>query len=123
MYLTGLDVSPPALHFDVVQFLVGSAAATAFHKEHPEETDGPPNDYYITNANTQVRVAMVSPNAAVWLIRLEATGSTDLKAATFSELPSYFAGSPAEPGHLSSNPYWLTMHAGAITEICEQYVP
>ena len=123
MYLTGIEASTRLLRFDVVQFLVGPAATAAFQSAHPEETDGPPNDYYIANTSTQIRGATVSPTAAVWLVKLATTASADLKTATFDELPSYLAGSPSEAGHLSSNPFWLTMHAGTVTEICEQYVP
>lgn len=123
VYLTGLDVASRKVTFDVVQFLVGTDAAKAFKLAHPEETDGPPNDYFITNANTLLRTALASPTVGVYLVRLATTSDASLKAGTFPELPTYFAATPSGDGHLSPNPFWLTMSNGSISRICEQFVP
>ncbi len=47
--------------FDVVQWLVGQEAIDAYHEDHPEDPEGPPNDYYIANDSDEVRQAPVNP--------------------------------------------------------------
>lgn len=123
VWVTGLDVASRKVTFDVVQFLVGTDAAKAFKAAHPDETDGPPNDYFITNANTQLRTAVALPGVGVYLVRLATTSDASLKPGTFAELPAYSAETPPYEGHLSPNPFWLTMSNGSISRICEQFVP
>jgi hypothetical protein len=51
VFLTGLDVDARTVDFDVIQFLMGDEATAAYHEDHPEDPDAPPNDYYIVNDN------------------------------------------------------------------------
>ena len=124
-YLTGLDVGGREVTFDVVQWLTGERATEAWLRDHPEQTDGPPNDLYVVNASTQVRTAEIVPDAAVWLVRLQEDSDADVDAGTLDELPSYLAANRPEPadGRLSSSPFWLTVEEGSVTAICEHYTP
>jgi hypothetical protein len=122
--LIEVDSARRSVAFDVIQFLVGDAAAEAYHRDVPEDPLGPPGDYYIVNDNPKVRDAPVDLDVDVRLVRLPDDADADLDAASFEELPSYLAefGSGDE-GQRLSNPFWLTFVDGTVTEICEQYVP
>lgn len=43
------------LTVDVIQFLTGREAEEAYHRDHPEDPLGPPNDYYILTVNPRLR--------------------------------------------------------------------
>lgn len=122
--LTGVDVPDRSVSFDVIQLLVGDAANEAYHRDFPEDTLGVPNDVYSVNESPRVRTAPVAPDVVVRLVRLREDGNANLDAGTFEELPAYLAEYqvPEEPW-LSGNPFWLTLRDGAVTDICEQYVP
>src|SRR5689334_2300856 len=45
VYLTGLVTGKSTVTFDLIQFLTGDAAKTEWKKQHPEQPDGPDNDY------------------------------------------------------------------------------
>lgn len=122
--LMSLDVDARSIGFDVFQLLFGDDAIDAYHEDYPDDPEGPPNDYYTVNENPLVRSASVDPDVVVRLVRLQEDGDADLDAGTFDELPAYLADYQSDelPG-LSYNPYWLTFEDGAVTEICEQYVP
>lgn len=123
VYLTGVEVAGRRLSFDVIQFLVGDDAARAYHREVPDDPDGP-GDYYIANESKQVRQAPVGEGVRVRLVRLREDGDADLDPGTFEELPGYLAkDKPTGDPALSSNPFWLTLESGAVTDLCEQYVP
>jgi hypothetical protein len=125
VYLTAVDPGRRMLSFDVIQFLVGEEAATAYHRDVPDDPDGPPNDYYIVNENGQVRESAISTDARVRLVRLREDSDADLDPATFEELPAYLENSPRPEGAtaLSANPYWLTVKDNVVVDLCEQYVP
>jgi hypothetical protein len=121
-YLHDVDRSGRALTVDVIQFLTGEAAVNAHHEEHPDEPDGPPNDYYIVNANPRLRTLEVSPDVTVALVRLH-EGDAELDPGTWEELPDYLAINPPDDDRLSWNPYWLTLEDGVVIAIEEQYLP
>jgi uncharacterized protein (DUF779 family) len=124
VYLTGIDVGPRTISFDVIQWLTGTEAAAAYHKKNPTDPDGPPNDYFIVDESPRVYTATVASSVDVRLVRLGRSGTTDLKSGTFDELPTYLAASkPAGDPRLSYQPFWLTMHDNAVDRICEQYTP
>lgn len=124
VHLTDLDVPERSVSFDVIQFLVGDDAVDAYHRDVPDDPEGPPNGYYIVNQSQTVRSAAVDTAVTVRLVRLREDGNADLDAGTFDELPTYLVDYQLqdEPW-LSANPFWLTLHDGAVTDICEQYVP
>jgi hypothetical protein len=116
-HLTAVDAAALSLSFDVVQWLTGTDAVDAYHVDNPADPDGPPNDYYVVNANSEVRTAPVGAGATVLLVRLAADGTAAVSPGTVDELPAYLE--LAFPDDV----YWLTFAAGEIVEICEQYRP
>ena len=124
VYITAVDVPGRALTFDVIQFLTGQDAIDAYHADHPDDPEGPPNDFYIVNANPRLRTAGIAPDATVMLVRLSEDSSADLDPGTFEELPAYLAATPPSEGPaLSASPFWLTVEGGVVTAIEEQYLP
>lgn len=111
--ITAVDVPGREISYDVVQFLGGKEAEDAYHKDNPDDPEGPPNDYYIVNSNPLVRKAEAAPDAKVRLVLIEEDGDADVDPATLDQLPANIEG----------RPFWLTFAAGAITDVCEQYVP
>ncbi len=123
VYLHGIDTDARTLTFDVVQWLTGEEARAAWEEESGEP-DGPPNDYLIRNENGLLRTLWVAADVDVQLVRLQGTGSADLKPGTWAELPDYLAdGLAGDGGSLWYAPFWLTVDGGVITAIEEQYVP
>lgn len=122
-YLHELDVPGRTLTVDVIQFLTGQEAIDAYHAEFPEDPDGPPNDYWIVNANPRLRTLPVSADARVRLVRLAEDGDADLDPGTWDELPEYLAHDRPEDDRLSWNPFWVRVAGGIVTHIEEQYVP
>ncbi|MFN2557949.1 MAG: hypothetical protein ABR592_13975 [Nitriliruptorales bacterium] len=60
----------------------------------------------------------------VRLVRLhEGRGAELKKPGNWEELPAYLAHYPHEGGRLSASPFWITVAAGRITAIDEQYIP
>ena len=124
VYLHEVDVTARTLRVDLVQFLTGDEASQAFLTDNPGETEGPPNDYYIVNDNPRLRTALVADDVIVELVRLEEDGNAELDPGTFEELPDYLSAYvPAEGPALSYNPFWVTVEAGQVTAIQEQYLP
>lgn len=123
-FLTGIDAAGRSVTFDVVQWLSGDAADEAYAKETGDDS-GAPNDFFVVNASPEVRTAAIAPGARVRLVRLQEDGTATSDAGTVEELPSYLEGyRPSPPdGRLSYNPFWLRLEGGAVTSICEQYVP
>lgn len=117
-YLTSVDVAGRTLTFDVIQFLTGSEATTAYQAE-TGETDTPPNDYFIVNENPKLRTAPVSSGVTVQLVRLADDSDADLDPGTWDELPAYLA----QPGIQEFSPFWLTVSGGEVTAIEEQFLP
>jgi len=120
-YLTAIDTRARTLTFDVIQYLTGDDAAKAWHRDHPESREGPPNGYYILNQNTRLRTAPVGSNVPVQVLWLGAGLGSD--TITFDQLPGYFAKDPVNDKYLWYDPFWLTVHAGRIEAIKEQYIP
>lgn len=75
MYLKAVDVEKRRINFDVIQWLSGDDARTAYRKDNPQDRDGPPNDYYIVNQSPRTYTAGVSSNVAVNLVRLAQDGT------------------------------------------------
>ncbi len=115
--IDSVGLAQSAVAFDIVEWLSGQDAIDDYHLEFPDDPEGPPNDYRIRNEEPELRAASVSPDLAVWLVRLTEDSSADIDAGTLDELPTYL-----DDGGFGS-PWWLTFEDGVITEICEQYVP
>lgn len=102
--------------FDVIQWLVGEEARRAY-QEDTGESDGPPNDYWVRNVSDKTRSANLAGDATLWMVKLSVDGDADVDRATSEELSGYLEERPA------TGIFWLTFDRGAVTEICEQYVP
>jgi hypothetical protein len=126
-YLTRVDTSAKTVTFDVVQFLSDDAATKAYKRDHPGETEGPPEGYYIVNDNPQLRTVPVSPQVQVKVVNFDAPDAAT-KPIKFADLPKFFANASQykpDPGdkRLATNPFWVTVSHGQITVIEEQYLP
>jgi hypothetical protein len=124
VYLVELDVPRREVTFDLIQFLTGDEAITAYREDTPEDPEGdPPNDYFIRNVNPQLRTLPVADDVAATVVRLgEASGAGSVPSS-FEELPAHLDEQPAADGRLAWNPYWLTVEQGEIVAIDEQYLP
>lgn len=125
VYLTGLDVTGRKLTFDLIQFLTGEEAKKAWVAAHPDEPDGPPNDYFIVNQNPKLRTMDFADPVTVIIVDMSG-GGVGSKEIALAGLPARLADTkPAEAGdkRLSYNPYWLTVEHNKITRIEEQFLP
>lgn len=122
-YLTDIDTPARTITLDLVQFLTGDEAKRVYAEDHPEDPNGPPNDYYIVNDNPRLRTLPVVPGAAVTVAWLE-PGSLGAETISFEELPDYFAQDivPSDP-YLWYDPFWLTVEDGRVVSVAEQYIP
>jgi hypothetical protein len=113
-FLKALSVQ--RLTFDLVVWLTGQAAKDAWLTDHPGETDGPPNDYYIVNNNTRRRVLYLADNVPVIVAR--GGSPTETEQITVSQLLN-----PPYIDDLQDRMVWLTVSGGLVTKIEEQWVP
>ncbi len=113
--IESFNSGPVTVSFDVVQWLSGQAAAEAYREEFPDEPDARPG-YWVRNTNPTVRTAPVAASADVLLVRLHTDSSADVSEGTLAELPDYLDQTPL-------NVWWLTLDAGTVIAICEQYTP
>ena len=124
-YLTGLNTSKRTTTFDLIDFLTGDKAKAEWKKEHPEQPDGPDNDYLIVNNNKKLRTLPVDPKAKVLV--LATLGSTDHKTITFAALPAFLKqrnkGLTVTPPQINVLPFWLTVKHGTVTGFEEQFLP
>ena len=125
VYLTGLDTAAKTTTFDLIEFLTGNAAKAEWKKEHPEQPDGPDNDYLIVNNNKKLRTLPVDPKAKC--VVLATLGGTATKTITFAALPAFLKkrnkGFTVTPPQISMLPFWLTVKSGKVTHFEEQFLP
>ncbi|MGW4063210.1 hypothetical protein ACWEGE_33335 [Amycolatopsis sp. NPDC004747] len=119
-YLTAIDTGARTLTFDVIQFLTGEEATKAFQRDHPG-AEGPPNGYYILNVNPRLRTLPVRRDVPVEVLWLK--GNPEPETITFEQLPDYFAHDLVEDRNLWYDPFWLTVRAGHIDAVAEQFIP
>lgn len=117
-YVTELNLPDRKVTIDVIQFLTGQEAADAFIRDNPAETDGPPNDYYIVNANKKLRTGTLTPEATVKLVKLAEDSNADLNDATLEEMDAYL-----KTVDRLEVPFWFTVGGGRITAVEEQFLP
>ncbi len=99
--IEGFDLEAATASVDVVQWLVGQAAADAYEAETGDD-GGPPNDYYVLNENPRLREVSIDDDAVVRLVRLSEDGSADVSNGTLAELPDYLVAG------FSSTIWWFT---------------
>jgi hypothetical protein len=124
-YLTGLDATANTVTFDPIDFLTGDAAKTEWKKEHPENPDGPENDYMIVNNDHTLQTLPVAANAQC--VVLSTLGGTDTKTISFAAFPAFITqqgqGMNLTPPDISFLPFCLTVQQGKVVKIEEQFVP
>ena len=120
-YLTNLNVEKKTLTFDKIDFLTGEAATKEYIKQNPGQTGGPDDDYLIINNNPLLRTLPIADSATILIVDMTG-GGVAAKKTTLAALPAYFA---PEKGSkiLWHDPFWLTVKAGQITKIEEQFLP
>jgi hypothetical protein len=125
VYLTGLNAGGKTVTFDLIEFLTGDAAKALWKKEHPDNPDGPDNDYMIVNNNKKLRTLPVAADAKC--VCLASLGSTDTKTVGFAALPAYLKEQRKDltvsPGQIAVLPFWLTVKGGSVVKFEEQFVP
>jgi hypothetical protein len=119
--LHSADLPGRQLTVDVIQFLTGEQARLAYAEDHPEDPDGPPNDYHIRNVNPRLRTLPVATDVEVTLVHL-GEGAVEV-ASTWATLLDDLSSEPADHDLMSYNPFWLTLSGGVVTRIEEQYLP
>lgn len=123
VYVTAVDMAQRRLTFDLIQFLTGGTAHDAYVKDHPDDPEGPPNDYYIVDDNPRLRTLPVEPGLEVIVYWL-GSGGASTERIGFDELMDYFATNPApEDGRLWFAPFWLTVQDGVVVAMDEQFIP
>lgn len=110
---TKVDAAARTVTFDLLQFLTGAAAKAEWIKVHPEEPDGPPNDYMIINNNPLLRTLPVAADATVKVLNKETADPTTPLQIPFADLTAY----------ISAGIFWMTVSKGAVTLIEEQFLP
>lgn len=125
VYLTGLDKVKNTVTFDLIEFLTGEAAKAEWKKQHPEQPDGPDNDYMIINNNTKLRTLPVGAGAKC--VVLATLGGTDTKTITFAALPAFLEkqhdGIELDAPQIAVLPFWLTVQNGSVVKFEEQFLP
>jgi hypothetical protein len=125
VYLTGLDTAQHTVTFDLIEFLTGDAAKAEWKKEHPEQPDGPDNDYMIINNNKKLRTLPVAAGAQC--VVLSTLGGTDTTTISFADLPAYLKqqnkGMTLTSPDIALLPFWLTVQHGTVTKVEEQFLP
>jgi hypothetical protein len=120
--LTDVDVAGATVEFDLVQFLTGDEANSAWAEQHPTEPPGAPNDYLVVNDNPRLRTLPVVSGVPVTVAYLDPRGE-ESSPITFAELPGYLSRYDSGASEYSGNTFWLTVHDGTIVDIHEQWVP
>jgi hypothetical protein len=125
VFLTGLDASGRAVTFDLIQFLTGDEAKKAWLKLHPDQPDGPDNDYFIVNDNPRLRTLPIADPVQIMVLDLGSPSGVTSVSITLDALPAHLAKEKPAAGdkRLSYNPYWLTVAGGQVTRVEEQFVP
>jgi hypothetical protein len=122
VFLTKVNPSARTITFDLIQFLTGDAATKEYKKEHPTAQEGPPDDYLIVNDNPKLRTLPVGTNVTCTVVDTATSGVSD-KPIAFADLPGYFTSHDQNGAGPAGSVYWLTVAAGQIVKIREQFVP
>lgn len=112
-----VEAGENTIEFDLACWFGGQAAIDAAAEDGEESP--PPNDYYILNDNPATRTLEVAPDATVvWY------ASGDPTSGAETDFPGWLAGrQEAEARTMFPFGVWLTIEAGAVTELSEQWVP
>lgn len=102
--IQAVDLDGRTITVDVIEFFVADDGG-----------DGEvPNDYYIRNTDTDAQALDVADDVAVTLVDMGAQRLAN-EEATFDALPAHLDEVPS--------PYWITVEAGVVVAIDQQFVP
>lgn len=118
-FLRAVDLPARTVSFDLMQHFRGAAAHQAESEDNADQLDG-----YTRNASTAVRILPVAPDVVVTRVGCcvyeRAPGTFDDLAASFQPGAAH-GGDYSYPYRGALAPYWVTVHAGVVTQIDEQY--
>jgi hypothetical protein len=109
-------VAGETVSMDLVEFLTGDAAATAWQKKYPDsEQDSPDNDYFIINDNKKLRKLPLSQTIKVEVVGAAGPGTEETIAV--SAVENHFGNL------LKGTLFWFTVKQGEVTKIEQQFLP
>jgi hypothetical protein len=126
-YVADATSDPPAIDFDIAEFLTGDeASAAAVEDGVLPEGEAVPNDYYVRNEDKTAVELVVASDVAVTHIQCPDScteglpGDFEAFAASFDEtgektLADEYRGAQSQ--------YWVILQDGEVVAIDEQYVP
>jgi hypothetical protein len=122
-YLTKIDGARAGVTVDVIQWLSGDAADKAAIEDGVIEAgDSVPNDYYVRNVNPKLRTLPVAAKAPITVNVLAAmAGESDDSSADVKRTWAQFTAYADDD--LGNLVFWLTVKAGVVTKLEEQYQP
>jgi hypothetical protein len=116
-YLKTVDLSKHTITFDLIQLLFGADATKEWVKKHPDEPDGPPEGYLLTNDNKKLRTISFAADVVVKVIDLNSSNPSVARPIPLADLPRHLSGERNAP-----LPYWLTVEQGQVTIVQEEYL-
>lgn len=111
-YVSAVDLDGKTITVDYIEFLTGDEANAAY-LEDTGSTEPVPDDYYIRDTDKEDVTLDVADDVEVTLLDLE--GSVANVPSTFDKVQT-----SVDSLH---NPFWLTVKAGVVVAINEQFVP
>lgn len=115
------------ISIDYAEMLGGQAAIdAAIAAGFIEPGEDLPNDYWISNTNTQKRVFEVSGTVAITTSTRWVSGDDMGAACTWSDFKSFWGPAGAlgdSEKHLKSMPWWIERDGQIVLKIDEQYLP
>ena len=125
VHIVDLDAGDRTIVVDEARWLSGAAADEAWAAEHPGETGGAPNGYFILDENDRTTELDIARDVEVSIVGLSRDSDADLDPSSLAALPDYLAEAPDPDGRwLSLLPYWIVVRDdGEVALIEEQYVP
>jgi len=115
-YVVSVDPTARTITIDPMEFLVGAAATTEYHKENPQAPPGgPPDDYLIVNPTKDKVVLPLDPSFDVELVHIGDTLHNPPVSASLTQL--------SHESNLQYRPFWVTVERGVATRAEEQFIP
>jgi hypothetical protein len=116
VFARSASTAPPALRFDLAEFLTDEAAQDAA-EEHGDEVV---NGYYIVNDNPRLRTLPVADSVRVRYIPVNAC--CDLVTGDWNQYVDAVNGT-AQTDLDASAPWWITVRDEQVVRIEQQYLP
>jgi hypothetical protein len=122
--IKSVGASTHTIDIDIVQFLTGDAALTAYREDSGDASGSPDNDYYVRNQNTQVRHLVVADSAALRVQSLgeynDASSPDKGKTVTWSTFADYWT---SKHGEAVVSLFWITLRGSTVVAVEQQFVP